>query len=214
MVNSPALDWLDLQNNRVTWDAWAQSTLERMPNLRVLDLSDNPLLQAPDLSRMRRLGSLFISNASLTQLPAGLARIDAPLVIDLSNNQFTALPENFAVPAHIGQVMALESTMLSPLAQLQIDAYYEAHGIDLMVADSDYSELLGDSTISQQQIWNRLPLQYRRDLRQILDLDTFLDNEQQALAELWQRLTLMDVNAGFRQRALARPAVELFELML
>lgn len=214
LVNSPALDWLDLQNNRVTWDAWAQSTLERMPNLRVLDLSDNPLLQAPDLSRMRRLGSLFISNASLTQLPAGLARIDAPLVIDLSNNQFTALPENFAVPAHIGQVMALESTMLSPLAQLQIDAYYEAHGIDLMVADSDYSELLGDSTISQQQIWNRLPLQYRRDLRQILDLDAFLDNEQQALAELWQRLTLMDVNAGFRQRALARPAVELFELML
>ena len=213
LFNARALEWLDLQNNRITWDAWAQVTLERMPNLRVLDLSDNPLLQAPDMSRMHRLGSLFISNASLTHLPDGLTGIDDPLVIDLSNNQFITLPENFAVPAHIGGVIALESNLLSPLMRLQIEAYYDAHGIDLLVADSDYDELLDASDDSQRQIWNRLPLQYRRDLRQVLDLDVYLTDAQASLAEVWSRLTLMDLNADFRARALARPAIELLDLM-
>ncbi|MNJ43520.1 Leucine Rich Repeat protein [compost metagenome] len=210
--NAPALAWLDLQNNRMTWDAWAQVALERMPNLSVLDLSDNPLLQAPDLSRIHNLRSVFISNASLTQLPAGLAGMNSPLAIDLSNNQFITLPNNFTVPTRVGEVMSLESEWLSPQIQLQIDHFYTAHGIDLLVADSDYDELLLDSDNNQRQIWNRLPLVYRRDLRQIPDLEVYLDYPQQTRAELWRRLALMDTDNNFRQRALARPASELLEL--
>ncbi|MEG0859617.1 MAG: hypothetical protein RSG79_08535 [Pseudomonas sp.] len=213
LFNARALEWLDLQNNRITWDAWAQVTLEHMPNLRVLDLSENPMLQAPDLSRMHNLSSLFLNNASLTHLPIGLQSISEPVSIDLSDNQFITLPDNFAVPAHLGQAMSLESDWLSPLMRLQIDAYYDAHGIDLLVADSDYEELRHESDIHQQQIWNRLPLQYRRDLRQVLELDTYLHDPQQSLADLWQRLALMDVNPGFREQALARPASELLDLM-
>ncbi|MFQ6573789.1 dermonecrotic toxin domain-containing protein [Pseudomonas sp. UM16] len=214
LINAPALAWLDLQYNRLTWDAWAQVALERMPNLSVLDLSDNPLLQAPDLSRLHNLRSVFISNASLTQLPAGLAGMNNPLAIDLSNNQFITLPNNFTVPTRVGEVMSLESEWLSPQIRLQIAAYYDTHGIDLLVDDSDYEALLQNTDNHQQQIWNRLPLHYRHGLREIPELEIYLDYPQQTRAELWRRLALMDTDNTFRQRALARPASELLELTL
>jgi Leucine-rich repeat (LRR) protein len=95
---------LDMQGNRITWDDLAQARLERSPNLLHLDLSDNPLLRAPDIGNLRGLQLVSLDNASLTQLPQGLDSLPTPTeasdgiglsVLDLSDNQFTALPQGW-----------------------------------------------------------------------------------------------------------------------
>ena len=75
VATATELAWLDLQGNRITWNAGAQACLERYPNLRLLDLSENPLIDAPDITRLPLLHSLHLVGCSLTQLPAGLARL-------------------------------------------------------------------------------------------------------------------------------------------
>ncbi|CAG8863279.1 hypothetical protein PS627_00215 [Pseudomonas fluorescens] len=206
--------WLDLQGNRVTWDANAQDALERFTHLRVLDLSENPLLQAPDLSQAQHLHSVFLSDCSLTELPRGLERMVAPTVLDLSDNQFVSLPDDLNLTLETGQAMRLESPWLSARVHNQIAAYHESQGVDLLVADTDYEELLDLADDDQWEIWMRLPLQYRRDLRAVIESDAYLNHLDQAHDQLWQRLRQMDTDPGFRARALAQPAERLLELAL
>lgn len=206
--------WLDLQGNRVTWDATAQEALERFTSLRVLDLSENPLLQAPDLSQAQRLHSVFLSNCSLAELPQGLDRMLDPVALDLSDNQFVSLPDDLNLTLETGQVMRLESPWLSARVLDQVAAYHETHGVDLLVADTDYEELLDLADDDQWDIWMRLSLQYRRDLRAVIESDAYLDLRDQAHEQVWQRLRLMDSDPGFRARALAQPAARLLELVL
>lgn len=215
LVSNPsALEWIDLQENRITWDDQAQAALDSYPALRVLDLSDNPLLRAPNLSALPRLHSLHLSNCSLTQLPEGLQVMVEPSALDLSDNQFSALPQSLQLSNDAAQAMRLESPWLPANVHEQIEAYYAQHGVDLLVADSDYEELLEDTDMAQWQIWMHLPLQYRRNLRALLDTDVYLDHPDQAHAELWLRLQLMEANPAFRAYALANPAVELLQLRL
>lgn len=206
--------WLDLQGNRITWDARNQTALDRFAQLSVLDLSDNPLIQAPNLSRTPGLHSLFLNACSLTELPQGLEAVREPLAMDLSDNQFIRLPENLQLSPETGQLMRLESPWLSAAVHDQIAAYYEAHGVDLLVADTDYEELLDLADETQWQIWRRLPLQYRRDLRAVADTAFYADHVDQANAALWQHLQRMDSDPAFRARALARPASEVLDLMM
>jgi len=213
VIDNPAgLFWLDLQGNRITWDAAAQASLERFTHLRVLDLSDNPLLVAPDLGALSQLHSVHLSGCSLSQLPRGLATLREPLVLDLGENQFQQLPADLHLPEQTGQALRLESPWLSPQVHEQIHDYHAQHGVDLLVAHMDYEELLEYATASDWPAWTSLPLQYRRDLRALLDTERFLDHPEQAHRELWLRLRRMHADPDFRALALARPALLLPEL--
>jgi hypothetical protein len=76
--------------------------------------------------------------------------------------------------------MELESDWLTPAVRDQIDAYYQAHGIDLLVADYQYEELLEGTNAAQQAIWQRLPIAYRRGLRAVLVNDTYMNDPDTA----------------------------------
>ncbi|MBI6941835.1 hypothetical protein JET76_10835 [Pseudomonas putida] len=206
------LNWLDMERNRITWDEAAQIALQRLDSLRVLDLSDNPLLSAPDISRLSNLRSLFMVNCSLTRLPQGLERLESAAVVDLSDNPLQRLPRDFTLPRETANVLCLESESLSLPIREQIEEYYQLHGVDLLVSDTDYQPLLSGASAQRQQLWLRLPLQYRRDLRALIeDLDSF-DDPAPGFARLWRRLERLDRDATFREMALMEPASSLLDL--
>ncbi|WP_028633903.1 dermonecrotic toxin domain-containing protein [Pseudomonas parafulva] len=215
LVTHPeALRWLDLDSNRVTWDDLCQQTFQRYTGLTVLDLTDNPLLRAPDLRLHPELKTLFLSGCALTDLPRGLEQMIEPFVLDLSDNQLAQLPEGFELPTHIADTLRLESEWLSAPVVAQIEAYNASHHVDLMVCESDYLDFFDGTGPAESAVWQRLPLQYRRDLRALLDTEPFLSHPQQSHAEFWRRLTLIDTHPALREQWLGRPAIDLFNLPL
>lgn len=212
---------LDLQGNRITWDDLAQVRLDRSPNLLHLDLSDNPLLRAPDLGNLRGLQLVSLDNTSLTQLPEGLDSLPTPAeatdgmglsVLDLSDNQFIDLPQGVVFPEHVARAMELESEWLTPAIRDQIDAYYQAHGIDLLVADYQYEELLDGTSTAQQAIWQRLPIAYRRGLRAVLVNDAYMNDPEAARQELWRRLQRIDSEHVMHDYAMSQAPWRILEL--
>jgi len=215
LANPEELAWLDLDNNRITWDDDAQQRLDQFTNLGVLDMSGNPLLRTPDLSRIPRLFTLFLDNCALTELPRGLDSItSSPVTIDLGGNQLQRLPAGFHVPHPVAQAMRLESPWLSASMLEEVEAYNAAHEVDLLVNESDYEDFFHHTGAAEVALWNRLPLQYRRDLRVLLDREPFLSHPRQAHAAFWRRLAAIDHNPQLRQHALGRPAYELFDIQL
>jgi hypothetical protein len=208
------VQWLDLDNNRITWDAQAQQMLDQCAELSVLDLMDNPLLEAPDLRPLTQLRTLFLSGCALTELPQGLDLITNPIMLDLSNNQFRQLPAQFNVPTPVANALSLESEWLGEPIRTQIDTYNTAHQVDLLVNDDDYMEFFEHTGPAEAELWQRLPLQYRRGLRPLLDLEPFLSRPRQTREELWRRLRVIDTNPLLRQQWLTHPPLELLNLPL
>ena len=208
------LRWLDLDSNRIIWDEQAQQTLNQYSALSVLDLTDNPLLVAPDLTGLAQLKTLFLTGCSLTELPRGLAFVNEPFMLDLSANQFRRLPAAFNVPRPVADALRLESEWLGETALAEIDAYNATHQVDLMVSESDYEEFFYQTGPAETALWQRLPLQYRRDLRPLLDCEPFLSHPHQAHREFWRRLAVIDADAVLREEWLSHPPYNLFNLPL
>ena len=180
----------------------------------MLDLTDNPLLVAPDLNWLPELKTLFLRGCSLTELPRGLAFVDEPFMLDLSANQFRRLPAAFNVSRPVADALRLESEWLGETALAEIDAYNATHQVDLMVSESDYQEFFDQTGPAETALWQRLPLQYRRDLRPLLDCEPFLSHPQQARGEFWRRLAVIDADTILREEWLSHPPYNLFNLPL
>ncbi|MEE1890551.1 dermonecrotic toxin domain-containing protein [Pseudomonas carassii] len=179
-----SLEWLDMQGNSILWNDANQVALDRLDHLRLLDLSHNPLARSPDLSRLAVLDMLNLNTCELADWPAGIRNDDdwRPIIFDLRDNHFTHLPDDLRLSRVAGQALWLESAELSERVSQQIQAYYERNGVDLLVADAEYEEMLEDTDVDDWNIWNALPLQYRRDLRGLQDLPDYTQ------PQLWQRL--------------------------
>lgn len=214
VANPLALNWLDLQANRITWDSRAQAAMERLYGLDMLDLSENPLLTSPDFHAMRGLHSIHLSDCSLTRLPEGLQALEQPILIDLADNQFSALPEDFQLPRAHASAMRLESDALDAVLEHQIRAYYVQHGLDLLLADSDYDELLEGINADQRRLWERLPLEFRRDLRELIVEDDYIADPQSAQQAVWARLQRMDQDPEYWLRAVDLGGEQLLQLPL
>ena len=214
LARPDSLRWLDLDSNRITWDGQAQYRLNQCTNLAVLDLTHNPLLTAPDLNWLGNLKSLFLSGCSLSELPQGLELISEPIALDLSSNQFQRLPAGFNVPTPVADALCLESDWLGEPVLAQIEAYNTSRQVDLLVSESDYLEFFDEAGPVDPALWQRLPRQYRRDLRPLLEREPFLSHPNQARREFWRRLTAIDANAVWRPQWLAHPAEDLFNLPL
>ncbi|WP_258910106.1 leucine-rich repeat domain-containing protein [Pseudomonas putida] len=208
------LRWLDLDSNRITWDGQAQRTLNQFSHLGALDLSGNPLIQAPDLRWLGELRTVFLSDCALTELPQGLDLLTEPLVLDLSSNQFQQLPAAFDVPLPVAETLSLESEWLGQAARAQIEAYNTAHDVDLLVCESDYLGFFDNAGPAETALWQRLPLQFRRGLRPLLDREPFLSHPIQARREFWRRLAVIDTDPVLRQEWLTHPPSNLFNLPL
>jgi hypothetical protein len=214
LYNPEQLAWLDLEGNRITWSPQAQQALNRCSGLVVLDLSGNPLLQAPDLRGLAYLRTLFLNDCALSELPQGLSQMVEPIIVDIGENQLLRLPDGFNVPLPVANALRLESEWLGAPVLEQIEAYNTVHQVDLLVCEGDYLEFFEQTGPAEMAVWQRLPLQYRRDLRPLLELEPFVSHPRQARAEFWRRLALIDADPALRQQWLTHPPYDLFNLPL
>jgi len=145
-------------------------------------------------------------------LPRGLEHFTSPRVIDLSDNHFVRLPAGFVLPTATANALSLESDTLGLPIREQIEDYYQLHGSDLLVSDFEYEPLLLDANANQLQLWSRVPLNYRRELRLLID-DVAEDDDVAASHQaIWSALQRMDEDAEFRDRALATSASLLLDI--
>ncbi|WP_411384268.1 dermonecrotic toxin domain-containing protein [Pseudomonas sp. L7] len=212
LSNPQTLRLLDLEENNLTWNEQAQQRLNEMVNLRTLDLTNNPLQASPNLEALPHLDSLMLGNCELTEMPAGLVNMRNPNIVNLSENRFTELPQPQPLPRPLAQVMRLESQHMGDGMIAQINAYYVRFGVDLMVADHEYEALLSMASEEDTAVWERLPLQYRRDLRPLIEDEQFNAAPEANLAEIWRRLYLMDQDPVLGEQAVAAGAEHLLEL--
>lgn len=201
-----SLQWLDMQGNRIVWNDANQAALDRLSDLELLDLSHNPLGRSPDLGRLDDLDILNLNHCELVEWPAGIRGDDdwRPTVFDLRDNRFTHLPEDLQLSRVAAQNLRLESDDLSEQVNQQIQAYYDRHGVDLLVADVDYEEMLEDTDVADWGIWNDLPLPYRRELRGLQQLPDY------SQPQLWERLRTF-TDPRVRDYALSIGAMRLLE---
>ncbi|MFJ9991718.1 dermonecrotic toxin domain-containing protein [Pseudomonas putida] len=212
-VSAPrALRVLDLENNHLTWNDQAQQVLDQMVNLRSLDLSNNPLQACPDITALPELHSLLLGNCELQDMPAGLVNMRNPRLLNLSDNHFTELPQPQPLPQQLAQVMRLESEHMGEAMAAQINAYYVRFGIDLMVANHEYENLLSVASDEDFIVWSRLPLQYRRDLRALIGDQQLNEQGVANLEEIWRRLHLIDEDEVLGEQAIAMGAAHLLEM--
>ncbi|MFK8330009.1 dermonecrotic toxin domain-containing protein [Pseudomonas sp. BJa5] len=86
---------LRLRGNRITLDEAGARRMANMWGLETLDLTGNPLSQAPDLSRMTHLRVMQLRNTGIEQLPVGFWDQAALEALDLRDNRISHLPEQF-----------------------------------------------------------------------------------------------------------------------
>ncbi|MDR0279281.1 MAG: leucine-rich repeat domain-containing protein [Paucimonas sp.] len=171
----PRLETLELTDNSISWSSLSQEALAEYPELERLNLSGNPLDTPPDLSVAPNLRDVCLFDCSLRTIPEQLENLTHLEHLDLSSNLITRLSpglEQNLRPA-TQRALGLEHNPLDEDTLGRIDAHYHATGIDLMVAEDDYTTLLLDADLPTRNCWERLsrllPLPYRRDLRRIAD---------------------------------------------
>jgi Leucine-rich repeat (LRR) protein len=86
---------LNLPDCHITLTAQSVLNLSEMTQLDFLDLSNNPLELAPDVTQLTELATLQLDNCQLTELPAGLLQLKRLDTADLSGNQITGYPPIF-----------------------------------------------------------------------------------------------------------------------
>jgi Leucine-rich repeat (LRR) protein len=93
-------------------------------NLRVLDLSGNPLWRPPVLTRLQALEELDLSGTDLTQWPTGLERLPNISSADLRYLAITQVPDG----AGRTRGLRMSSEHLEPAVRQQFEADMNAVG--------------------------------------------------------------------------------------
>lgn len=102
--------------------------------LEFLDMSQNPLGHAPDLSTMSNLTSLHLNAAGLQQVPNGLFALENLMTVDLSHNQLREMPA--ALLEMIPELLDdsdLSNNPWSAQSLSYLRAYFQRTGIDFQV---------------------------------------------------------------------------------
>lgn len=209
------LNVLELNDNRIVWNAASQAALEQYPNLEFLNLSGNPLGTAPDVSQLAELSELSLFDTAIQQIPAGIGALEDLQAVDLSANLITEVPEPSTFNEPTQRALSLEHNPLSPQSVERIEAHYASTGIDLAVSEDDYSPLLFGANAQTQASWARLsrllPLQYRRDLRLLSESATNLSAPTTTRRRIAYLLRWLDASPLGRQHATSCPASDLLQ---
>ncbi|MDQ0741934.1 dermonecrotic toxin domain-containing protein [Pseudomonas sp. W4I3] len=125
IASMPRLRQLRLRNCTLTLTPAGQAILTSMTRLTTLDLGGNPLGLVPDVELMHTLTHLQLEKTGLSELPNGALHHPRLRSIDLSNNQFTELPNAvFHLSSTDAQRLNFAQNPLTAAARERIKAYY------------------------------------------------------------------------------------------
>ncbi|ARB30976.1 leucine rich repeat (LRR) protein [Pseudomonas tolaasii NCPPB 2192] len=126
------LTQLQLRKNRIRLTPQAVEQLGRLNRMEWLDLSQNPLGLAPDLSNMPHLRYVFLRSTELEHWPTGLRDQSGLRELNLEDNHLRTIPpEHLEPPAEyaeqmikINQVTSIRGNHLSAQAEQALDDYW------------------------------------------------------------------------------------------
>ena len=90
-----ALTSLDLSRCEIRLTPATARAVGDLDTLEYLDLSNNPLGNAPDVSNLHQLSSLQLPNTQIDAVPVGVFLLNELHTLDLSNNRIRDLPDDF-----------------------------------------------------------------------------------------------------------------------
>lgn len=130
----PKLSSLAMEECAIRLTPETRGALAHLTQLEFLDLSNNPLGHAPDISSLRQLASLHLSNAALSEAPEGVFRLDELHTLDLSNNGISEISADLLdTRAAFNEDCDLSVNPLSPTSLGRLRQYYQRTDIDFQV---------------------------------------------------------------------------------
>ncbi|AZE57048.1 hypothetical protein C4K03_4920 [Pseudomonas synxantha] len=136
----PHLNALTLRNCGLRLTEQSRASLGTLRELKILDLSNNPLALAPDVGNMAHLQRLNLSQTGISQFPAGL--VDRPRLVhaNLSDNALQALPDAlFSLSREDARAFDLTGNPLARPALEKVKTYCQNTGEHFGV-DADVDE--------------------------------------------------------------------------
>lgn len=126
---------LNLPDCSITLTAQSVLSLSEMTHLDFLDLSNNPLGLAPDVSQMTELATLQLDNGTITELPAGLLQLKSLESADLSGNAITRIPTDILeLPMEAAESINLRDNPFDEASLNILIEYFRLTNVDFGVA--------------------------------------------------------------------------------
>jgi hypothetical protein len=217
----PHLRSLNLGSNRIALTPVEVTLLSRATRLEALSLRNNRLERAPDVSGMKRLRTLWLSNTNLQEWPAGVFRVPRPrdFRLDLMDNPINRVPvfapgsDNALI---VARTLLSREKLATPELLTQFKQYIEAAGYDperQFPARGEYDRRLWNTGVpqdewsSKQRLWDHLEQSFGsegffNELRLLRRSgDAQVDSGRllpKLTAKVWRMLEAMGEDAGLR----------------
>jgi Leucine-rich repeat (LRR) protein len=127
---------LNLLDCHITLTPQSALNLAEMAGLEFIDLRNNPLGLAPDISQMTDLATLQLDNCGLTELPAGLLQLKSLEIVDLSGNAISQIPADLLeLPLEVAESISLRGNPFSEESLQILLEYFRLTGVDFGVQE-------------------------------------------------------------------------------
>lgn len=134
LFEMPHLSTLEMPRCAITLTSTTGRSLGDLSSLEFLDLSNNPLEYAPDVSQLHQLTSLHLRNTRIRHLPEGLFRLPHLQVLDLSRNQLEEMtPDLLGQQQNLHEDCDLSGNNWSAQSLSYLRQYYQQTGIDFQI---------------------------------------------------------------------------------
>lgn len=133
---------LYLANNQLQLTEYTRAKLGDLKGLMVLDLSNNPLMDPPLVSKLFELRNLILRNCRLKSLPTGFIRIPYLEQLDLRENDIATLPDwLFTARRQNAEIINLRHNPLDARSRLLLHNYRDAIGVGMGFVEDDIARL-------------------------------------------------------------------------
>jgi Leucine-rich repeat (LRR) protein len=127
---------LNLLDCNITLTPQSVLNLAEMARLEFIDLRNNPLGLAPDISQMTDLATLQLDNCGLSELPAGLMQLKSLETVDLSGNAISQIPADLLeLPLEVAESISLRGNPFSEESLQILLEYFRLTSVDFGVQE-------------------------------------------------------------------------------
>lgn len=137
IFSMPRLTSLEVSRCAIRLTTTSAREVSELQTLEFLDMSDNPLEQAPDVSGLQHLTSLHLHGCLLREVPNGIFQLRQLQTLDLSANQIRELPADLLeMVATYHDDSDLSSNPWSAASLDYLRQYYQRTGMDFQMLEA------------------------------------------------------------------------------
>ncbi|SEN05153.1 Leucine rich repeat-containing protein [Pseudomonas sp. ok272] len=174
-----------LDSNQLQLNDYGRRRLAGLTRLRTLSLNDNPLGDAPDVSRLFDLRCLLLRDTRARSVPEGLQRLPNLELVDLRGNDISTLPAwLFRMSRRFSRAINLRLNPLSESSREALLTYRNTVGVGMGYVEDDIVRL---NEQAARELWlghEHLPTSSRSAIWQGLKDDPASEGLFKLLAEL------------------------------